>query len=683
MWTIKRIFYYNPDTGDSHVLMSRNSKPTKNKNSDLIRYWIMKRYPSAKDYPEELKKCQVGRINAWLGGRCESTEYEKVGRALMEEQDGVKLSVYEPPEDTSIIVSGHLPCILPAVSYDLKLKKTSQNKYTASIIKLLGLPADKAPSLFRVVDIDWINVAPLSAKNLMPFITWFSSGFKQKGDWPYIRDKQVVIKRNVMLKVFVKSQLVNADWSTITRENYKTDILKMISHSQNTLRHFSEFKKKELRKIFYPYMDTLPLKLLCYMDYRWIQVDTPSLDNCPNGCKSTQSHIHYAKCVEQAYAKKTIDIRAKWDRIATNPERILLQGEDYCYRADINDFKRLCISLGREIPDDDDLSALEDANKFIKSLGRYQVCKPIKGERTRSTKYVHKVGNKWATSYDVDMTKTIVEWFKDVPFCLEAVQDQHIDEVFDVVDYETQVVVKHPDDKLIWWSLFPFQNVVTKRTSEHYVIGNAHNFTQEDWLEFTKGPKPLMIFGRVDIDTRVRGQIFQHYARSKYPAACAIRSYPVMSNIIHMKYADACKETWMNAQVYVSTRDEKKAFAKFPPAMKLKRKWMFNPKRIVTEQINNGIMLWVKESDGRETTVQHRIINSPYADANIICPWESYQQVSTAILICTKNTTAEDVYRVRTYASLQVILVETQGCGTPPMNYDAKASLKMSLINVQ
>jgi hypothetical protein len=683
MWSIKRIFYYNPDTGDSHVLMARNSKPTKNKNSDLIRYWICKQYPDKKDYPEELKKCQVNRIHSWLSGRCESTEYEKVGMQLMEQVDGIKLSVYEPPKETTILVSGHLPCILPAVTYNLKLKKSKTNKYTQSIVKILGMEQEKAPPVYRVVDIDWINVAPLNSKILLPFITWFSNSFKQRGDWPYIRDNKVVIKKNVMLKVFIKSQLQNADWSTITRENYHTDIMKLISHSQGVLRHFSAFKRKELRKIFYPYMDTLPLKLLCYMDYRWIQVDIPSLDNCPNGCRSTQGHIHNSKCVEKAYADKTVEIRAKWDRIAANPERILLQGEDYCYRADINDYKRLCISLGRTIPDQKDLDELEDANKFVKSLGRSQVCKPIKGERTRSTKYVHKVGNKWATSFDIDNTKKIVEWLKDVPFCMEAVQDKHIDEVFDVVDYETQVVVKHPDDKLIWWTLFPFQNVVTTRTAEHYVIGNAHNFTQEDWLEFAKGPKPLMIFGRVDVETSVRGHVFQHYARSKFPAQCAIKSYPVLSNIIHMKYADACKESWVNAQVYVSTKDEKQAFSKFPPATKLKRKWMFNPKRIVTEQINNGVMLWVRESDGREVTVQHRIINTPYADANIICPWESYQQVSTAILICTKNTRPEDIYRVRTYATLQVILVETQGCGAPSLDYDAGSSLKSSLINVQ
>jgi hypothetical protein len=125
--------------------------------------------------------------------------------------DGIKLSVYEPPKETTILVSGHLPCILPAVTYNLKLKKSKANKYTQSIVKILGMEQEKAPPVYRVVDIDWINVAPLSSKTLLPFITWFSNSFKQRGDWPYIRDNKIVIKKNVMLKVFIKSQLQTAE----------------------------------------------------------------------------------------------------------------------------------------------------------------------------------------------------------------------------------------------------------------------------------------------------------------------------------------------------------------------------------------------------------------------------------------------------------------------------------------
>ena len=72
--------------------------------------------------------------------------------------------------------------------------------------------------------------------------------------------------------------------------------------------------------------------------------------------------------IDKLYVEKNIEIRKKWNRLATNPENILLQGEDFLYNMDINDVKRLYLCLQRDLPEDEYLDELEDANLFIKSL---------------------------------------------------------------------------------------------------------------------------------------------------------------------------------------------------------------------------------------------------------------------------------------------------------------------------
>ena len=229
-----------------------------------------------------------------------------------------------------------------------------------------------------------------------------------------------------------------------------------------------------------------------------------------------------------------------------------------------------------------------------------------------------------------------------------------------------------------WWSNYSYANVSLERTVDRYIIGNAHNFTHDDWITFTKGPKPMAIVGRCDILGQGRGNVFYDYATHRRKITL-FDSYPICENIEKVSYEEARTKVWFDAQVYVSCKQDKETYIKFPPATKLKRKWMFNPKRIVTEELNDGVNIWVKESDGSDAAVFHSILKSAYSDANVICTWESYQMVDTAILICTTKTTPLDVHRVKSYARKQVILVEVQPA--PIMQYIVKS--EASLINIQ
>ena len=121
MWSIKKVFHYDTQSGNSYVLLHRNSKPTKNKNSDLLRVWYSKNFPTKKDTPEVLKDKKLGRLNYWLGGKTESKSFEDVILKLMEET-GEKLNVYTPPSYDTIMAHGWLPTILPSVTYDLILR---------------------------------------------------------------------------------------------------------------------------------------------------------------------------------------------------------------------------------------------------------------------------------------------------------------------------------------------------------------------------------------------------------------------------------------------------------------------------------------------------------------------------------------------------------------------------------
>jgi hypothetical protein len=639
MWSIKKIFHYDIKTGNSYVLLHRNSKPTKNKNSDLIRVWYSKNFPDKKDTPEVLKDKKLGRLNYWLGGKTESKSFEDAILTLMEDV-GEKLDVYKPPPHDTIMASGWLPTILPNVTYDLTFK-TDKTQSTAQAAKSFGFDNESKPPTYYITGIDWLNIQQMNGKNLSPMFDYFGSR---------LPSRRVNTRYGPMLlKAFVKKRWRQADWSQITVDNYKTAVMDFISTIQPTHRCVLRPYETIVDSIFCPSM-TLPLKVVTHVNYRWLQSGTNT-------------------------AAKEVALRSKWQRIISNPEIILLQGEDYLPRANINDFKRLCLSIGREIPDDEKLNDLEAANVFIKSLGR-RTCQPIqRGSQQHSTNYVLKIGNNWATGYDIDLTKRIIKWLEGIPLIVNVGLDSGS------IDLNTQIVLKHPDDKMHWWSHYSYPNVSLERTEEIFAIGNAHNFSQEDWVQFTHGPKPVAIFGRVDIFGPTRGNIFFDYVKRYNTKKRIFSSGPrICSRVRTMTYEEACALQITDAQVYVSDKPSKERFKKFPPSTKLKRKWMYNPKRIVTELINDGISIWVRESDGTEQK-KHRILNSVYSDANIICTWESYQMVSTAILLCTEKTSPVDVYRMRVYAQQEVILVETSDGGVPSTPYVVKEPA--SLINIR
>ena len=226
MWSIKKIFHYDTKTGNSYVLLTRNSKPTKNKNSDLLRVWYSQNYPTKKDTPEVLKDKKLGRLNYWLGGKTESKSFENVIIKLMEDV-GEKLDVYKPPVHDTIMAHGWLPTILPSVSYDLNFKKDKTQSSTHAS-KSFGFNDDSKPPTYFISGIDWLNVQEMNGKNLSPLFDYFG------GRLPSLRvDTQY---GRMLLKAFVKKRWRSADWSQVTVDNYRTAIMDFISTIQPTHR---------------------------------------------------------------------------------------------------------------------------------------------------------------------------------------------------------------------------------------------------------------------------------------------------------------------------------------------------------------------------------------------------------------------------------------------------------------
>ena len=155
MWRIKKIFHYDHTTGNAHVMLRRNSKPSKNKNTDLIRYWFMQRYPAMKDVPETIKEKVKGRVSQWLSGKTESSAIEEAIYELMAEE-GEQLNIYKPPVEDVIVASGWLPSIIPCVTYDLILTP-SRSGSNSHVLKNIGYidPASR-PKSYYIKGIDWM-----------------------------------------------------------------------------------------------------------------------------------------------------------------------------------------------------------------------------------------------------------------------------------------------------------------------------------------------------------------------------------------------------------------------------------------------------------------------------------------------------------------------------------------------
>ena len=96
---------------------------------------------------------------------------------------------------------------------------------------------------------------------------------------------------------------------------------------------------------------------------------------------------------------------------------------------------------------------------------------------------------------------------------------------------------------------------------------------------------------------------------------------------------------------------------------------MNGPRRLCTETARDHMFVYIDESDGSENKrKKHRILDQKLYNGNLICTYESYQRVQTAVLIITEHTKPIDIYRVRSYTSEKVFLVE-KGAGAPSVQY--------------
>lgn len=507
-----------------------------------------------------------------------------------------------PSYPDTIIVNGWLPSICPNVHYMLELV---QDKSTtlAQVHRMFGY-TDSAPDSYSIKRIVWINRMLADNKNMAPVIEYIASRIsKGRREDRSTKDLRRVLKR--AWKDF--------DWSRFTHDRYTVlwDVLGKPGHL------IAPIDKALGNTIFASSFD-------------------PGIYSCLFG--STGS----------------------WAQLCQHPERLLLQGEHYNRNATLDDLKRLLLLLGRPIPD---LEEIEDANRFIKALKR-RTCLPIQFEgRTASTKYIQRSGEVWATTYDIENTAAIVNWFEGIPLHVG-----YRDGLVPNIPHHTPVFVKHVDDKLQWWSFMSYGHVTTEFPPDgDYIVGEAHHFSQEDWLFLSQQRKPLAIFGRKDIlGARQRGHVFFDMVKQ----VKTVEAKPCLcENTETLTYEEACSMDVLPTQVYVSTPEDKRNCSNFPILKKMKRVWMNGPRRLCTETARDHMFVYIDESDGSENKrKKHRILDQKLYNGNLICTYESYQRVQTAVLIITEHTKPIDIYRVRSYTSEKVFLVE-KGAGAPSVQY--------------
>lgn len=515
----------------------------------------------------------------------------------------------------TIIVNGWLPSICPNVHYTLELDKEKSTTNTR-VTKMLGYTdTESTPGSYNIKKIVWINIMPADKTNMAPIIEYMASRIS-KG-----RREERSVKN---LRGVLKKSWKEYDWTRFTPDNYEKlwDVLGRTGHL------IAPIDMKLGNSIFASSFDTI-------------------MYSCLFGSKGS------------------------WGELCDKPEHLLLQGEHYNRNANIDDLKRLLLLLGRDIPEN--IGELEDANRFIKALKR-QTCLPIQFEgRTASTTYIQRSGEVWATAYDIKNTAAIVNWFEGIPLHVG-----YVDGLVENIPYDTPVFVKHVDDKLQWWSFMSYGSVTTEFPPDgDYIIGEAHHFSQEDWLFLSQQRKPLAIFGRKDIlGARQRGHIFFDMAKrgpvSTKPCLC--------ENTEILTYEEACGMKTIPTQVYVSTIEDKRNCSNFPILKKMKRVWMNGPRRLCTETGRDQFFVYTSESDGSENKrKKHRILDQKLYDGNVVCTFESYQRVQVSVLIITEHTKPIDIYRVRSYTSEKVFLVE-KGAGVPSIQYTP--SNPLTLINI-
>jgi hypothetical protein len=625
MWTIKKILYYNDKTSRSYLLLQKTTGTYKTRNSDLLREWYRRTHgeTSPEGFTGRGGVVSLGRLKSWLEGNNSQAIEDAV--ANLKKADG---DAETEIQDNCIVVNGWLPTVCPSMQYSLELKK-DDSKMLKTVLEMFGYTdSSTPPSTYVIKGILWMNRVPMKLPTLVPFIEYAASKCGK------VRQET---SKGTLLKVVLKKYWRNVDWLSINAENIMP-LWTLLGVGHNML---YDPTKRKIESILRSFFDKTTF-ICMFASYRWIE-----------------------QCTKE-------DRTIKFARLASNPERLLLQGEDYLAHASIDDYKRLLLLLGREIPPEDDLYELNDANVFVKSL-KNRVCQPIESDgRKNSTQYIKQVGNVWATVTDVADTKQFLDWVQDIPLVVGYSKT-----TIDDIPLDTTVLLKHPDDKMQWWSFMSYAQVSTEMPDGKYIIGEAHNFSQEDWVKLSKGPAPLAICGRIDLlGTNTRGQFFYDLVNKRQikemPAPCVCDNYQVVS------YDEAYDMKEIPTQVFVSAKEDIDECGRFPILRKMKRVWMYNPKRICTEVHQDGHGVWIEESDGSETRVN--VLDHNFANANIVCTWESRQRVEVAVLIITANTRPIDVYRVRSYASKKVIFVE-KGGGLPAADY--KVHAPRSLIDMQ
>jgi hypothetical protein len=623
MWSISKILWHDHETNQSYLILKKSKKPTKTKDSDLLRIWYKETYPDKP--PDGLSRAlgNLGRLNRWLKGH----PSHAIEDAISNLKKGDDTPLEHEIEHPMILVRGWLPSLNPCVHYDLSLK-LEKSKSFGMVSKLFGYTEDfKPPPAFRISGIKWINVCQMTSKGMRSMIE-YAAGMCRKA-----RNID-----NTLIKTTLKKKWRDFDWQTLQKDNV-TCLWSLIGHTAQSLIHRSTQKKIEdcISSIF---DKTIFISL--WSSTQWLEKSTAKERN------------------------------EKWLRLASNPEHLLLQSKDFLDHATIDDYKRLLLFLGREIPDNNTINELKDANRFIKQL-KYRVWVPIEIEgRSKSTTWIKEIANGWATVKDIKDTKNIVEWFSDIPI-YAGYSRPYIDNI----PLETPVLLKNKDDKLQWWSFMSYAHLHfdINDLPETYVIGEAHHFSQDDWVRLSSKHKPLAVFGRKDIlGIHTRGQVFFNICKKKNIQQMDM---PICNNTETMSYEDACTIKDIPTQVFVSTKADKEACVNFPILKKMKRIWLYQPKRIATEISKRDTMLLVEESDQTEKHVYYNVMTTPWRNANIVCCYESYQRVETSIFIVTKNTKPEDIYRVRSYTSDKVIFVE-KGAGVPTISYTPE--FKYSLI---
>ena len=250
-----------------------------------------------------------GRITRWLKGKPSASIDETISSL----KNG---SVITPIKDNCILINGWLPSLNPAVQYDLELEKDGADSINM-VPNILGY--NKPIPGYRILNIRWINIVSMSSKIMAPIIDFAASKCGK------IRQKNVGLIR----VHFGGKRWKAKKWDLIDQVSVK-DIWRCLP-MQDVI---SESSKAIIIKCISSIFDKSIL-VSPWSNIKWLE--------------------HSMKIVETK----------KWQRLLSNPELILLQGEDYLPNATIEDYKCLLLHIGRELPNE--IQPLIDSNLFIKN----------------------------------------------------------------------------------------------------------------------------------------------------------------------------------------------------------------------------------------------------------------------------------------------------------------------------